>query len=195
MISCHIMCVCPLFHYSRKWLQEPLSLVYISAFSFLFLAFSYRLSSLLFSPPPFISVFPSQSFPIFLISSLFGKLSFSFCLLFVCLASLFLSLSSIATHFCFLWSVKNDRLHNEVDRIRRRNGLTKWIAAFLAIHHRSEATAVKICEGSGLLITSCNYKVSDAVFVAWQGGGGSWGRWLVVGGMQAAVALSKILFW
>lgn len=37
--------------------------------------------------------------------------------------------------------------------IRRLNGLTKWIATFLAIHHRSEATAVRICEGAGLLIT------------------------------------------
>ena len=87
-------------------------------------------------------------------------------------------------------------MQDEVDRIRRRNGLTKWIAAFLAIHHRSEATAVKICEGAGLLITSCNYKVSDSVFVGWRGGGG-WGK--VVGGgwkgMQAAVVLSEILFW
>lgn len=85
------------------------------------------------------------------------------------------SLTSIATHFCFLWSVKNDRLQDEVDRICRRNGLTKWIAAFLAIHQRSEATAVKICEGAGLLITGCYYKVSDSVFAARQRGvGGGW---------------------
>lgn len=102
--------------------------------------------------------------------------------------------SSIATHFCSLWSVKNDRLQDEVDRICRRNGLTKWIAAFLAIHHCSEATAVKICEGAGLLITSCNYKVSDSVFVA-RRGGGEGGCRRVEGGMQAAVALSEILFW
>jgi len=58
-----------------------------------------------------------------------------------------------------------------------RNGLTKRIAAFLAIHQRSEAPAVKICEGAGLLITSCNYRVSDSVFVA---GGREEGK--VVGG-------------
>lgn len=50
-----------------------------------------------------------------------------------------------STHFCFLWSVKNDHLQDEVDRICQLNGLTKWIATFLAIHHRFEATAVKIC--------------------------------------------------
>ena len=151
---------------------------------------------------PLVSLFPSQPRSIFLISS---RLPFTVCpLSFVCLSSRPLLSSSppsiAATHFCFLWSVKNDRLQDEVDRIRRRNGLTKWSAAFLAIHHCSKATAVKICEGAGLLITSCNYKVSDSVLVAWQGAGGEGrgGRWLAVGGrgrMPAAVALSKILFW
>lgn len=112
-------------------------------------------------------------------------------------SSLFLSLCSIATHFCFLWSVKNDRLQDEVDRICRRNGLTKWIAAFFAIHHRSEATAVKICEGAGLLITSCNYKVSDSVFVAWKGGGGGGvgegGWWWVEGNAGSCSALKNPL--
>lgn len=45
--------------------------------------------------------------------------------------------------------------------------------AFLAIHHHSEATA-------GLLITSCNYRVSDSVLVARraEGGVGVWeGGW------------------
>lgn len=76
-----------------------------------------------------------------------------------------------------------------------RNGLTKRIAAFLAIHQRSEAPAVKICEGAGLLITSCNYRVSDSVFVAWRGGGRR-GRWLAVGvkgrGTRALKKIKKI---
>ena len=76
--------------------------------------------------------------------------------------------SSIATHFCSLWSVKNDRLQDEVDRICRRNGLTKWIAAFLAIHHCSEATAVKICEGAGLLILVVTTKC--LIQCLWRGG-------------------------
>lgn len=69
--------------------------------------------------------------------------------------------------------------------IRRLNGLTKWIATFLAIHHRSEATAVRICEGAGLLITGCSYKVSDSVLATrhqLRGGLGNSGRRWVEGG-------------
>lgn len=97
------------------------------------------------------------------------------------------SLASIATHFCFLWSVKNDRLQDEVDRICRRNGLTKWIAVFLAIHHRSEASVFKIYEGADLLTTGCYYKVSDSVFAARWGEGGCicWWEEVNAGGCSA----------
>lgn len=148
------MILCPLLRraYSVWFITLPSPF-----FSCLLLA-----SSLL---PPLLTVFPSQSFPLFFIPPSRNLPP--------------LSLSSIAAHFCFLWSVKNDCLQDEVDRIRRRNGLTKWIAAFLAIHHHSEATA-------GLLITSCNYKVSDSVLVALrtEGGVGVWERWLAAGGRE-----------
>lgn len=178
------------FQLSQKVTQESLSLVYISAFSSLSCTVFHHS---LVSPPTFIPGFPSQ----FILN--FFPLWLNVCLPFLCLPlplPLLLSLSSIATHFCFLWSVKNDRLQDEVDRICRRNGLTKWIAAFLAIHHRPEATAVKICEGAGLLITSCNYKVSDSVFVAWQGGGGEVGEggwWWVEGNAGSCSALKNPL--
>lgn len=140
--------------------QGLLSMVYNSAFAFLLVpSFSF------FSPPSFvdcISLLNLSPCSLFLTYSLPPSRNLPP-----------LSLSSLSAHFCFLWSVKNDCLQDEVDRIRRRNGLTKWIAAFLAIHHHSEATA-------GLLITSCNYKVSDSVLVALrtEGGVGVWERWL-----------------
>lgn len=53
---------------------------------------------------------------------------------------------------------------------------------------------VKICEGAGLLITSCNYKVSDSVFVARQEGGESWGGVGEVGAGWKGIRAQKSFF-
>lgn len=100
-----------------------------------FPAVSYHLSSLVFSPY-FLTVFP---FPSLL---LLFRLAFFF--------PPSRSPQPISASY-EVWKMIICGM--KWTEIRRLNGLTKWIATFLAIHHRSEATAVRICEGAGLLIT------------------------------------------
>lgn len=195
MILCHIVCVCPLFHCNWKWLQEPLSLVYISlSFSCFLMPSVIALSP---SPPPFfISVFPSRFFlnfsPIWL--TLLPRL-LSLCLPLLSPARPSPPSQPISASY-EVWKMIVCRMKwTEFAGVMAWQNESRPSSPSITAPRRPRLRSVKVLAYWLLVVTT-----KCLIQCLWRGGverrrWGRWGRWSVVGGMQAAVALSKILFW